>query len=107
MGSVLQTTISVSLAERSIEEMLFSKGLEEAIGSRELANRICENKSIALVEQLSEYARKYPQSRKVVVDALDLAQNCDCSKVIGVAKRRVSEILALEMIEALSSTDLY
>lgn len=101
MGSEIQIWKSASSANDGLEAMLLFGGLESKIGSSELADAICENKSVALVEQLCEYAVKFPQSREFVIQALEMSGNCTCSRVISKAKRGVSEILALNMVEAL------
>ncbi|MDE1870304.1 MAG: hypothetical protein KGH71_04960, partial [Candidatus Micrarchaeota archaeon] len=99
MGAI-QIWESASSAKMGIESLLIGRGLESQIGSAELADAICKNKSEALVEQLNQYAAQFPESREVIVEALDLASKCECAKVIRSAKRSVSEILALSMVEA-------
>ena len=102
MGAI-QIWESASSAKMGIETLLIGQGLETQIGSAELAEAICKNKSEALVEQLNQYAAQFPQSRDTIVRALDIASKCECAKVIRSAKRSVSEILALSMLEAMSS----
>ncbi|MDE1845993.1 MAG: hypothetical protein KGH53_01790 [Candidatus Micrarchaeota archaeon] len=87
-------------SEWGIEAMLAGGGLEKSIGGEELAAAICNNKSVALVSQLGEYAKQFPESRQMIVEALEMASGCECAKVIRMARRSVSEILALSMVEA-------
>lgn len=102
MGAI-QLWESASSVGVGIESLLSGQGLESQIDTDELAEAICKNKSTALVEQLGHYARQFPQSRELIVGALDKASRCECAKVIRSAKRGVSEILALSMLEAMSS----
>jgi len=102
MGAI-QIWESASSATLGVESLLVEEGLEGKICSAELAEAICKNKSTALVEQLGHYAKQFPQSRELIVTALDKASRCECAKVIRSAKRGVSELLALSMLEAMSS----
>src|SRR5690348_18505010 len=102
MGAI-QLWESASSVGVGIETLLSGGGLESQIDTDELAEAICRNKSTALVEQLGHYAKQFPQNRELIVGALDKASKCECAKVIKTAKRSVSEILALSMLEALAS----
>ena len=100
MGSSKKYT-SVSSGE--IETRLFGEGLERSFTSDELASAIKQNKSTSLVEQLKEYAGEFPQSRETIIGAFDeYLRGSECAKLARVVRKGLSEIVAINMVEALS-----
>ncbi|MDE1825865.1 MAG: hypothetical protein KGH61_05185 [Candidatus Micrarchaeota archaeon] len=101
VGNRIQILGSVN-SGRSIEIMLESGGLESEVTSEELSQMICKRGSVALVQQLGEYAEHFPESRDRIVAAFDLcAEAGECIGIAKAAKGCVSTILALNMLEIL------
>ncbi|MDE1828046.1 MAG: hypothetical protein KGH65_02730 [Candidatus Micrarchaeota archaeon] len=102
MGSS-KKSISESSAEE-IETRLFGEGLERSFTSGQLASAIVEKKSASLVEQLKEYASEFPQSRGTIIGAFDLyLKQSSCAKLARAVQRGISEIVAIDMVEALGA----
>ncbi|MDE1850830.1 MAG: hypothetical protein KGH54_03490 [Candidatus Micrarchaeota archaeon] len=100
MGSSKKSA-SASSAEE-IETMLFGEGLERSFTSDELARAIREKRSASLVEQLKEYAGEFPQSRETIICAFDkYLMGSECARLARAVKKGLSEIVAINMVEAL------
>lgn len=93
---------SSSVSSGEIETRLFGEGLERSFTSNQLASVIVERKSASLVEQLKEYAGEFPQSRETIIGAFDLyLKQGSCAKLAKIVQRGISEIVAINMVEAL------
>lgn len=90
-----------SASSGGIEDALMGSGLELRVTSASLAQSIGDDGSASLLEQLGEYASRFPQSREHIVEALDTVAKKQSAAVARKARRKAAEILALTMLEAI------